>query len=321
MSDTRGSIRRFSSRSSSGNRPGPARPTRSSTLLIFVVLISSTIIVIGSTSPFQGVRGTLADILRPVRTFGATIGAPIGNIFESVGSHQDLVNENRRLREENAELATKVGVAEDAIRQRRELLEMNDLDDPTALPSVVAEVVRGTTTNFGDATIEISVGSAKGVKEGMPVVAGLGLVGRVTVVTNDSARVRLFTDSSMGVGVRLGNSGEVGIIRGSGAGKEMVIELVEPPIDIEIGEPVFTAGLNNSRYPNGLQLGVISKAERVAGSLQQNVVMEPFTDLERVSLVKVLLWVPPTPVPMTAPTSVPPTSVAPSTTIASGEGG
>jgi rod shape-determining protein MreC len=311
-------------------RSSAARPTRSNSLLVFVVLIASTIVVIGSTGPFAGVRGALSDFLRPVKKVGATIGAPIANLFDSIGSHQDLVDENRRLRDQNADLESRVGLADDALRQRRELLELNKIVDATGLPSVASQVVSGSSSNFRDVTIEIDAGSDKGVREGMPVVAGLGLVGRVTVVTAKASRVRLFTDGSMGVGVRLANSGDVGVIRGAGANQDMTIGLIDPSTEVTVGELVLTSGLGSSRFPNNLALGRVKTAKVVPGELEQEVVMQPFIDLKRVGMVRVLLWVPAAPVPLVPPTtqatttttSVPlPTAVPPTASAAGGAGG
>jgi rod shape-determining protein MreC len=311
------------------SRPSPTRPTRSNSLLIFILLIASTIVVIGSTGPFAGVRSTLSDFLRPVKNAGATIGAPIANLFDSIGSHQDLIDENRRLRDENADLASRAGLADDALRQRRELFELNKIVDTTGLPSVAAQVVSGSSSNFRDVTIEIDAGTNKGVREGMPVVAGLGLVGRVTVVTAKTSRVRLFTDGSMGVGVRLANSGEVGTIRGAGANQDMKIGLIDPSTEVTVGELVLTSGLGSSRFPNNLALGRVKSAKVVPGELEQDVVMQPFIDLKRVGLVRVLLWVPAPPVPLlpvttqvtTTTTTLPLPTAVPPTTANDGGGG
>ncbi len=325
VSDVRRTLRSRSSRSSAGmnsgsSRSGPARPVRSTSSLFFFVLVSATIVVIGSTGPFAGVRAVLSDALSPVRSAGSTLVSPLSNLFDSVGSQQDLIDENLRLREENIDLKSRVALADDAIRQRRELLAMEKLTDITSLPSVVAEVVGGTTSNF-DVTVQIDAGSSDGIRPGMPVVAGYGLVGRVTVVTRNSARVRLFTDGSMGVGVRLANSGEVGIIKGAGSGKEMRVNGIDPNTVVVPGELVTTSGLGDSRYPNGLALGRVVRATAASGQLEQEVVMMPFSDLDRVGLVRVLLWVPPDLVPSVPSTTRPPATTLPtgvSITLASG---
>jgi rod shape-determining protein MreC len=304
------------SRSASRSRGDSNRPTRSNSLLFFVALLATTLIVVGSTGPFAGVRGVFADLLGPVRSAGSAVFSPVTDFFGSVGSQRDLRRENQRLREENVELSSQVALSDDAMREREELLELNKIDDVRSLPQVVAQVVGGVTSNF-DVTIQIDAGSDQGIKVGMPVVAGLSLIGRVTVVTGSSARVRLFTDTSVGVGVRLADSGKLGVIQGRGAGNEIQVALVDPSTKVRKGEYVITSGLATSRFPRGLLVGRVTRAEVVPGQLDQTVVIEPFTELDRIGFVKVLLWTPPELVNLTIPSTIPPSTIPASTVPAS----
>src|SRR5690606_34399105 len=95
----------------------------------------------------------------------------------------------------------------DAIRQRDNLATLLNLRTPDDVPKVIAEVTAIGASNF-DSTMELGKGSNQGIKVGMPVVTGTGLIGRVIQTTDSRSTVLLVTDTTFNVSVRLPN-GEV----------------------------------------------------------------------------------------------------------------
>jgi rod shape-determining protein MreC len=271
---------------------------------VLLALVSATMIVIGSSSPFQGVRNATSGLLQPFKAFGDTIAAPFSGVSGAVADRNRLRRENEDLRERLVEAQSHIAVADDALRERREVLALNGLESVTGLKAVSARVAASAFDNF-ESSIEIDRGTDDGVEVGMPVAAGLGLVGTVTVVTPGAARVRLFTDPESQVGVRHAQSGDVGVIRGEGIGKPMSVSLIDPATQIRPGDVMVTSGLPNSRYPAGLAVVSVISAIWEQGKLEQTVVVEPFTNLDRLTFVSVLLWTPSPPVPLAPPVTQP----------------
>jgi rod shape-determining protein MreC len=294
------------SRSSSSR--GPGRPARTRSSLTFFALVSVTLIVIGQSSPLAGVRGALGSVFAPIKSVGGTVAQPVSNLFEAIGTRNRLKDDNEDLRRRLNEAQSKLAAAEDALRERREVLAMDGLEEITSFKSVKARVATSSMDNF-DVTIEIDRGTADGVREGMPVAAGYGLVGQVTVVAKNAARVRLFTDPESQVGVRHATSGVVGIIRGEGRDKPMQVSRIDTRAVVKPGDVMVTSGLTNSRFPAGLQVGTVVSTKLEQGKLEQTVIMKPFIELDRLTFVSVLLWTAPPPVPFEKPvptsTSVP----------------
>jgi rod shape-determining protein MreC len=286
-----------------GRRTTNDRSARSSSSLILFALVGATLVVVGSASPFQGIRTRLYDALAPVRSAGSTISEPFSNLLDSSDSRSALEQENEDLRERLVDAQSKLAVAEDAIRERRELLAMAGLEEATGLPSVAARVSVSAIDNL-NVSIEISRGSNDGVKVGMPVVAGYSLVGRVTVVTPRASRVRLLTQRKAVVGIRHSSSGEVGTAVGQGPGKPLVLNLIDPTAVVRPGDELVTSGLVNARFPAGLSVGRVVSAQVEQGELQQTVTVQPIVDLDQLSLVRVLLWTPPEVVPAERVTTV-----------------
>jgi rod shape-determining protein MreC len=133
------------------------------------------------TSPFERGAEAIAD--------------PVVNAWHGVVDYDDVKRENEALRDElerqrGAEIEFRAGILEQLA-----LLDLNDIDSAGRYKSVTARVVGSAPTNFRN-TIEIDQGSQQGISEGMPVVGGAGLVGKVTQVFPDRSIVLLITDPS-----------------------------------------------------------------------------------------------------------------------------
>ncbi len=59
---------------------------------------------------------------------------------------------------------------------------------------------------------------------------------------------------------------------------------------IAAGDGVITAGVTESLFPKGIPVGRVNLVERRPGSLDLLVRVEPVVDLQRVSIVQVLLY-------------------------------
>ena len=83
---------------------------------------------------------------------------------------------------------------------------------------------------------------------------------------------------------------ELGRVRGRGRGKPLEVEQVNAEACIAVGDGVITAGVTESLFPKGIPIGRVSTVERRPGSLDLLVRVDPVVDLQRVSIVQVLLY-------------------------------
>ena len=141
--------------------------------------------------------------------------------------------------------------------------------------------------------LEIDRGTAAGVKSGMTVVNGDGLVGRVVEVSGRRAVVRVLTDPAFSVGVRLARSGDVATARGSGIDPgRLELRWTEQDTAIKVGDVAVTAGLSGLRFPPDVPVGRVTKVTPRAGGRGQDVELTPIVRAHRLSVVEVLLWEP-----------------------------
>ena len=117
-------------------------------------------------------------------------------------------------------------------------------------------------------------------------------MGRVVDVSRREATVLLVTDPSFNVGVRLADSGDVGVAHGAGSRQALGVDLIDVATKVSRGEVVVTSGLQQSIFPPSIPVGRVKSASAKPGALQQDVRVDPVVDLRRLQFVRVLRWQP-----------------------------
>lgn len=269
------------------------RNGRSRATLVFLVLLSVTVITLDFRGEGDGLIATLrngaGDVLAPVRNLADGALSPVGDALSGVTGYGGLEDENARLRAELEELRGQELLGRDAIAEARELRTLLDLEWVGDLPTVAARVVSAPVSNYAE-TVELNRGTADGVDVDMPVVTGSGLVGRVVQASPQRSIVRLITDPASSVGVRFVRHGEVGIAEGEGPNRALSASFVEMTADVRTRELVVTSGLEGGSdlYPPNIPVGRVTRAEKTPGQLEQDVELEPVADLAHLRYVKVI---------------------------------
>jgi rod shape-determining protein MreC len=200
--------------------------------------------------------------------------------------------ENEELKRRIEELEGDQVRGDAAIQQLEEIATAEDLPITDQLPHVLARVVAGPVSSF-EHTVEISKGAGDGIKVGMPVVTGAGLVGRVVQVTGGGATVQLVTDPNFEFGVRLVHNGEVGVARGTGDGRPLRVDSIDPKVGVLPGISVTTSEFARGILPPDVPVGVITEVNMSSDQQEQVLAVEPLANLGALSYVTVLIWEPP----------------------------
>ncbi|MBT3337771.1 MAG: rod shape-determining protein MreC [Anaerolineae bacterium] len=135
--------------------------------------------------------------------------------------------------------------------------------------------------------IIINVGSNDGVRSGMPVVTNQGLIGRVSAVIADAARVQLVTDPSAAVNVRLQNADTDAVLIGSVTG-DLGLEMISQDIEVQDGDVVLTSGLGGD-YPPDLLVGQLLNLRKRDYELFQQASVQSTVDFSRLEIVLVIM--------------------------------
>jgi rod shape-determining protein MreC len=231
------------------------------------------------------------DVFAPVQSATHSVLRPIGDFFTGAFHYGSLKKENAQLRDQLAQARGQALTASDAQRELQILSETAHLDWVGNIPSVTAQVVDTTSSNF-EMSIQINRGTDSGIAANMPVVTGGGLVGRVAQVSARSATVLLLSDPSFSVGVRLTSNGAVYVADGAGRGSPLNLELVDANTQIAVGDKLVTSGLSMEQYPKDIPVATVKSVKTAPGQLQQVVTAVPTADLSRLEYVRVLQWSP-----------------------------
>ena len=215
---------------------------------------------------------------------GSWVGGALTESAATLGDNQRLSQQNAQLAQENRQLAAEVAQLQAVQSENAHLRSTLDLarrlNDRTVAADVVARDPDGL-----ERSLVIAQGSAAGVRVGMTVVSGAGLVGRVATVEPHSAAVETTADPRFTVQVQTATTGLHGTARGGHASLPTQLA-VDPNAQPQGGEAVVTAGSDG--VPAGIPVGVLSTAgqgagPRVAGSIT------PMEDLSQMSFVLVIV--------------------------------
>lgn len=259
-----------------------------------LVLAAITLVTLDSRSGGKGwtgsVRNGVQDAFAPVQDTTHSVLRPVGDFFTGAVHYGDLKNENSRLRDQLAKARSQQLQAADAQRQLQLLLDQQHLSFAGNTPSVAAEVVDTSSSNFEE-SIQINRGKNAGIAVNMPVVTGGGLVGRIAAVSAKRATVLLVTDPTFGVGVRL-PTGETAVASGAGRDNPIRVDLIPPGTKLSAGDMVVTSGLQLERFPKDIPVGKVRSVSQAPGALQESVTITPVVDLSKLEFVQVLQWSP-----------------------------
>lgn len=139
-------------------------------------------------------------------------------------------------------------------------------------------------------TIWIAAGKNQGVKINSPVVNGMGLIGRVIQVFDDSAQVLLAVDVQFSVDVVNERTGLRVLVRGMRTGRYQLnrlpflsqIEFFEKGHEIMPGDSLISSGLNGI-YPKGIEIGRVADIDKAESGLQDRTVVVPSVDFTKLS--------------------------------------
>lgn len=218
-----------------------------------------------------------------------------GRYLSDISDNFDTLKE---VRAENDELKSRVDeLTIDNTRLRQEQYELERLRELYQLDEnysdyekIGAHVIANNGSNwFNDFTID--KGSNDGVKVDCNVLAGSGLVGIVTEVGPDYARVRSIIDDSSNISAMVLSTSDICMVRGdlqlASDGKIHFENLPNNDNEIEVGEQVVTSHVS-SRFVQGLFIGYISDIQVDSNNLTRSGYITPAVDFSNLQEVLVI---------------------------------
>jgi rod shape-determining protein MreC len=268
---------------------------------LLIVASLAMITVYFRESPNGGLHGFQsagASVLRPFEIGADRIARPFEDAYRWTADLFHARAENKDLRKKVSELqqqAIQNTNAKDELDNLRRILKYKRGPSyPDDFPkSVTASVISNPASQF-DQTVVIAAGRTSGIRVYDAVVTDRGLVGQVTKVTRDEAKVTLLSDKESAVTAKDRSSGAIGIVRHSQGSEDVLfLDRVAKSKEVKEGDLVMTAGLQQGRlpsfYPKGIPIGLVTKVGQTELDEFQVVQVMPLVDFSSLEAVVVLV--------------------------------
>ncbi|WP_240983248.1 rod shape-determining protein MreC [Acididesulfobacillus acetoxydans] len=267
--------------------------------LLLGILVSMRLTGLGRTFP-NPVGGVIQRLASPVENVILSVGNRIKRDTRALWSFDQVEKENVALRRDvNKLTGENLSLKEQILAgMRYAALDQGEFRSPALdkYAKVGATIIDRNPTAWYQ-TLTLNRGSADGVAVNDPVIANLGLVGKVVSVTAKTAEVLLITDGQGQVSALVrGSSGNptFGIVQGTyKAGSRLTstghLEMLFRRADkVNVGDLVLTSGLGGV-YPVDIPVGKVQEVQLDKTGLLKTAYIDPlvnFDSLEEVYIVK-----------------------------------
>lgn len=212
-------------------------------------------IALSNPTPLSGaLRGVFHTVFWPFEKALSSVSVSVRDAAAFLSSIGELNRENERLSEENIRLVAENSALAFLRGENDSLRKDAGLDIRKKYDLMATEVI----ASGGEAqrgSVVIGRGSVHGVKSGMPVIVGDGLlVGIVDEVYPASASVALVTNSRTAIGGITAENGSKGIVQGD-RGLGILYGMVLQSDVLREGDRVMTSGA--ATMPSGLYVGSV----------------------------------------------------------------
>ncbi len=242
----------------------------------------------------------------PVRSISNYVFIPMQKGLDYVGeiisinsndtkTKEQLIAENEKLQKQVEELSNQLTTTRLEQSELETLQELYKLDRQYSnYKKTGARIISRGSSNWFN-TFTINKGSSSGIKKGMNVIAGSGLVGIVTDVGKNHAVVRSIIDDTNNVSGMMLSTNDNCIVSGSlkymtSSNVILFSGLDDKDGKVELGESVVTSSISDQYLP-GLLIGYVSEISDDTNKLTKSGKITPVVDFHHLQDVLVILEV------------------------------
>jgi rod shape-determining protein MreC len=232
--------------------------------------------------PFRGIFG---NVVNPFIYYTSKTAGFFGDIWSGYVNLIDVKSENGDLKEKNGRLKMENSLLREKVLEYERLKKLLNFREAYSFNSVACNVVGRNVDGYLKYII-IDRGSEDGIEEKDPVISFDGLVGVVSEVYRNTARVDVILNIKNNASVMNKRTRAVGIIRGSGEG-QLKVDYYDRLDAVEPDDELITSGLGGV-YPKGIAVGLVDRIEAKDTGLFQDLYVRPVVDFYKLENVLVL---------------------------------
>ena len=239
--------------------------------------------------PLNSVAGF---VVVPFQKGVSAVGTWLSDRSEELTQLKDVLKENQELKERIDELTIEVNSLQQDKYELANLRELYNLDNQYAdYEKIGARVISKDSGNWFHSFV-IDKGSDDGVEVDMNIIAGSGLVGRVTEVGKNYAKVISIIDDKSNVSAMVLSTSDRLIVSGDlellNDGFIRFSQLIDDENKVKAGDKIVTSHISDKYLP-GILIGYINKIDMDENNLTSSGLLVPAVDFSHMDEVLVIL--------------------------------
>lgn len=242
----------------------------------------------GKQSGPEQIIGTLTY---PFVSAANAISDGVAGLIDKFVNADEYKSENEKLSAELAEMYKNTMDYENLRQENerlREMLELRQKNEDFRFSEPCDVIARNANDIYGGFTV--SKGSNSGISLGDPVVTSVGLIGRVTSIADNYAKVTTILSPQVNVGVYTTRAKTTGVLENNleyAQRGQVLMSSILKEADIREGDVIFTSG-KSGLFPDDLYVGKVLEVYDDPNGFSKHAVIEPAQDVRGVTSVFVI---------------------------------
>ena len=257
-------------------------------VLIVIILLSALILMSLRVKQRKGVDfldALLIEFCSPFQKASTFVIKTVRGAFQEYLFLVHLQRENGMLKQRVAELQKENHQMKEMAIANERLQKLLQFREKISSSVIAAEVI-GQDPSSWFKSVTLNKGEKDGVRKGMAVISGEGVIGQILKTAPDYATVLLITDYNSAIDSIVRRTRAKAIVEGKGENRCLLKYLLRAD-DVIVGDIVVTSGLGGN-FPKGLMVGEIKRVDKRGHGIFQHAELVPSVDLTKLEEVLVI---------------------------------
>ena len=255
--------------------------------IILVILSIALMVADHRWNHLETLRTGLSNLIYPLRYTINIPGEFIQWVDESITSHNDLVDENLELKQQQLLFQVRLQKMDTLELENQRLRKLLGTPKKASERVLIAEIFSVDPDPY-KRLITINKDDDNGAYVGQAIIDANGIMGQIIHVEASASTVMLISDSNHAVPIQINRTGLRGTVFGTGDSSKLELRFIPHNAEIKVGDVVTSSGLGG-RFPPNYPVGIISKIERPAGETFASIDIKPSAKLDQTREV-LMLW-------------------------------
>lgn len=249
-----------------------------------IILVIAIVALCVFTPVFKTVSSWIGNVLTPVQSGFTSAYKGAENVFDGWKNTKKLAEENKQLKAEIDKIKESNKEWSAYKKENDRLKSLLELKNQRESFNPVAATVIGKDAGNWFNIFTVNKGKDSGITENTPVISSKGVVGRVSQVGNNWAKIVSVINYDHSVSGMISRTEDLVQIDGDLAlMKEGLLKMtvITEGADIIIGDTVVTSGIGGI-YPKGIFIGTVTEFRNNSEGTGKYAIVKPDVDFQRV---------------------------------------